>query len=160
MTDEALVVAGSPLTEVVNEVLDHPAARVAELLGAAELGGVGLHQGRIEAMLADQLAETVAEARLAVVAIGAVIALMVWIQRAGQGTKLLDRTEADAVGLAQGPVDGACLGDAQFAAVEPRRYIGRIGIPVTREAPGARTLVDDSLEDPAASGRIGKPPVD
>jgi beta-lactamase class A len=47
-----------------------------------------------------------------------------------KGTQLLERTEAHTIGLAQGAVDGARLGDAQLGAVHRVRDVGRVGIAV------------------------------
>ena len=45
-----------------DEGFDQIAARVLDGLGAAEMGGIFLNEGRIEVVLADQKAELVAEA--------------------------------------------------------------------------------------------------
>ena len=50
-----------------NEGFDQIAAGLFEGFGTAEMGGVGLHEIRIEVVLADQKAELVAETRLAIV---------------------------------------------------------------------------------------------
>ena len=111
-------------------------------------------------MLADQQAETVAEARLTVlVAVVPVRGRRVLIRsvRAGRPrrpTEFLDRAEADAVGLAEGAVDGAGLGDAHLGAVDQGRDVGGIGVAVADEAFRTARFVNGRLEDPAAKGRI------
>jgi hypothetical protein len=49
-----------------DEGFDPIPAGLADFLGAAEISGIALDQGGIELMLADQEAESIAEARLAV----------------------------------------------------------------------------------------------
>ena len=91
-------------------------------------------------MLADQQAELVAEARLTVlVAVVPVRGRRVLMRsvRAGRPrrpTEFLDRAEADAVGLAEGAVDGAGFGDAHLGAVDQGRDVGGIGVAVADEA--------------------------
>ena len=48
--------------------------------------------------------------------------------------KFLDRTESDAVGLAEGAVDGASFGDTHLGAVDQGRDVGGIGVAVADEA--------------------------
>jgi len=75
-------------------------------------------------VLANQQAKTVAEARLAVVVgIISVRGGLALIGRSGgvrsRGpAKFLDRTQPNAVGLAEGAVDGAGFGDAHFGTVD------------------------------------------
>jgi hypothetical protein len=75
-------------------------------------------------VLADQEAEAIAEARLAVVvAIVSVrgrLALIRWSGRvrSRRPAKFLYRTEPDAIGLAEGAVDGAGFGDPHLGAVD------------------------------------------
>ena len=49
-----------------------------------------------------------------------------------KGPDLLDRTDADAVGLAQSPIDRPGFG--QFGAADEGRDVGRIGVAVADEA--------------------------
>jgi hypothetical protein len=77
-------------------------------------------------VLANQQAETVTEARLSVV--GTIISVrggLGLIRRFGNlgsrsPAKLLDGTEADSVGLAEGAVDCAGFGNAEFATADQR----------------------------------------
>jgi hypothetical protein len=95
-------------------------------------------------VLADQQAETVAEARLAVlvavISVRGSFGLIEWSGCRGSRSpaEFLDRTEADAVGLAEGTVDGSRFGDTHLGAVDQRRDVGRIGIAVADEAARAR----------------------
>jgi len=47
--------------------------------------------------------------------------------------KFLNRAEADAVGLAEGSVDGTSFGDADFGAVNQGRDVGGMGVPIRGE---------------------------
>jgi hypothetical protein len=112
-------------------------------------------------VLADQQAEAVAETRLAGVATFSVhggVALIGWPGRVWSGcpAKLFERTESDAVGLAEGAVDGAGFGDAHLGAVDQRRNVGGGGVPVTDEAARTGRLVDGCLENPPVERGITK----
>jgi len=65
--DETVPVFFRRCRQVGDEGLDQVSARFLDGLGAAEVRGVGLHEVGIEVVLADQKAEAIAEARLAVV---------------------------------------------------------------------------------------------
>ena len=52
----------------------------------------------------------------------------------GRPAEFLDRAEADAVGFAEGAVDGAGFGDAHLGAVDQGGDVGWIGIAVADEA--------------------------
>src|SRR5258707_15825048 len=95
-----------------DEAFDLLAGGFAESLGAAKIDRVGLEEVWIELMLTDQLAETVADLGSTVVAILPIDRLGRHLLRLpggwsgfGKRADLLDRADADAVGLAQGPVD-------------------------------------------------------
>ena len=143
LAEQGIAVPGGPIGEVGDEGLDLASAGVAKGWGSAIVSGIGLHEAGIELVLADQQAELVAEARLTVVvAVVPVRGRRVLIRsvRAGRPRRpaeFLDRAEADAVGLAEGAVDGAGLGDAHLGAVDKGRDIGRIGVPVADEASGS-----------------------
>ena len=74
--------------------------------------------------------------------------------RFGDRSDLLDRADADAVGFAQGAVDGPSLGHAHFGAMDQKGNIGRIGIAVADEAGGFLRRVDRCLEDKPTRLRI------
>ena len=67
MAEQTVAILGGSLCQVVDEGLDRFAAGVTEGWSAAVVGGIGLHEGGIELVLADQQAETIAQARLTVV---------------------------------------------------------------------------------------------
>ncbi len=71
-----------------------------------------------------------------------------------EGADLLDRTEADAVGLAKGAVDGAGLGDAHLGAVDQGGNVGGIRVSIANEALGARGPVNGGAEHPAARSKV------
>ena len=62
-----VAIFGGALGQVVDEGFDLISAGISQGGGAAVIGGIGLHEAGIEVVLADQQAEAVAEARLAVV---------------------------------------------------------------------------------------------
>jgi hypothetical protein len=57
-----------------------------------------------------------------------------WRVGSGSPAKFLDRTEANPIGLAEGPVDGSGFGDTHLGAVDHGRNVGRIGVAVADEA--------------------------
>src|SRR5208282_804989 len=105
-------------------------------------------------VLADDLAQTVPNLRATAVVI-AVRALWRKLLDSGRnGSDFLDRAEADTISLAQGAVDGSCLGHAHLGPANKRRDIGRIGVAVADEVLRFR-FVDGCFEDPAALFGIG-----
>ena len=58
-----------------------------------------------------------------------------------KGPDFLDRADADAVGLAQGAIDGPSFRHAHLGAVDKERDIGRIGIAVADEAESASDVI-------------------
>jgi len=130
------------------------AGSFAKGLGPAEIDGVGLDEVGIELMLADDLAEAVADFRAAVVPVGGLRreVLRVPGERSGVGkrTNPLDRADADAVGFAQGPVYSPGFGHPHLGAMDQGRDTGGIGITVTDEARRAG-FVNRSSENPATN---------
>ena len=130
----------------------------AESLDATEIYGVGLDQVGIELMLADQLAEAVADLGAAVVSVPSIdrlgwefLRLAGGESRFGKGADFLDRADADAVGLPQGPVDRSSLGNTHLSAMDQRRDVGRIGIAVADETLACAGFEYRRLEGPARS---------
>ena len=74
----------------------------------------------------------------------------------GEGPDFLDRADADAVGFAQGAVDGSGFRHAHFGAVDKERDIGRIGVAVADKAGGALGRVDRCLQDKPTRRGIAK----
>jgi hypothetical protein len=63
--------------------------------------------------------------------------------------QLLEGAEGDAVGLAQGAVDGAGFSHAHLGVVEDEgRDVAGVGIAVADEAAALGRLIDRGLEDP------------
>jgi hypothetical protein len=161
VTDQTGPVFGGPLGQVVDEIGDQFPTGLAEGSGAAEVSGIAFDQGGIELMLADQLAEAIAQPGLAVVRGRAVpgrnsTSLLLLSVRRPKGSEFFDRTKTDPVGLAQGPVDGPGLGHPHLGPEDKGGDIGRISVTVANEALGARRFVDRGLEDPATGRRVTK----
>jgi hypothetical protein len=159
VAEQASSVLGGPLGQVADEIGNQLATGLAESSGATEVCGIALDQGGVELMLADQLAEAIAQPGLPIVRGRAVpgrnsTSLLLFSFRGPKGSKFFDRTKTDPVGLAQGPVDGPGLGHPHLGAADDGVDIGRISVAVANEALGARRFVDRGLENPAADGGI------
>ena len=144
-----------------DEAFDLLAGGFAEGLGAAEIDGVGLDEVGIELVLADQLAEAVADFGTAVVSVFPIDRpgrelLRLPGGRSGFGKRadLLDRANADAVGLAQGPIDRPSLGHPHLGAVDQGRHIGGIRIAVADKSFTYARLENLSSEHPTRPRRI------
>jgi hypothetical protein len=161
LADQSVAIFGGAFGQIVDEGFDLLSAGITQGGGSAVVGGIGLDEGSVEVVLADQQTEAVTEARLAVmmavISVRGRLAMVGWTRSVGSGgpAKLLDRTEANAVSLAKGTVDGASFGDAHLGAVDQGRDVGGIGVSVADEAAGAGRFVDGSLKDPAAGVRVG-----
>src|SRR5713101_2621232 len=70
LAEQCVAVLRGPVGQMRDKVLDLLAGGLAKGLHATEVSGVGLDQGRIELMLADDLAEAVADLGAAVVSVG------------------------------------------------------------------------------------------
>jgi hypothetical protein len=92
-------------------------------------------------MLTNEQAEAIPEARLAVlvavISVRGNFALIGCDRVIGSRSpaEFLDRAEPDAIGFAEGAVDGASFGDSHLGTVDQGRDVGRIGISVADEAP-------------------------
>jgi hypothetical protein len=68
-----------------------------------------------------------------------------------EGTDLLDRADADAVGLAEGAIDCPGLGHAHLGPADERGDIGRVGVAVSDETPAGFGFVHRGCKRPALS---------
>jgi hypothetical protein len=75
LADQPLAIFGGTFGQIVYEILDQFPAGIAECGGAAVVGGLGLHEASIEVVLANQQAEAVAEARLTIAIVVAVVSV-------------------------------------------------------------------------------------
>ena len=96
-------------------------------------------------MLADQLTEAVADFGSTIVAILSIdrlrtqlLCLLGGRTQFGERADFLNRADADAIGLAQCPVDRPGIGYAHLGAVDQGRDIRWIGVAVTDERFGWR----------------------
>src|ERR1039458_2840467 len=117
LAEQSISVLLGPVGKLQDEVLNLFPAGLSECLCAAEIDGIGLDQFRVELVLADDVAETVADLRSAVA-----VRLRVLRRELLAGVRnysdLLDRADADSVGLAQSAVDGASFGDAHLGTTD------------------------------------------
>jgi hypothetical protein len=148
-----------------DKALDLLAGGFAEGLGAAEIDGVRLDQVGIKLVLADELAEAVADFGTAIVSVLAIdwlgrklLRLAGRWSRLGKGAELFDRADADAVGLAQGPVNRSGLGHAHLGAADQGRDIRRVGVAVADKTFAIPGFKDRGFECPSFCGRIGELP--
>src|SRR5256885_5944800 len=126
--------------------------RFTQSFDSAIIRGVGLHQVGIEPMLANDLAETVAHLGPAIIPVSRLrrlFRLRGGMPRFGKRSYFLHRADTDAIGLAQGSVNGAGFGNTHFSAANERRNIGRIGIAVAYESLTGTRPVDGRCERPA-----------
>ena len=70
LAKQRIAILLSPIGQVRDEVLDLLASGFTQSLYAAEIGGIGLDQSGIELMLADELAQPIADRAPAIVPVG------------------------------------------------------------------------------------------
>lgn len=139
-----------------DEVLNLLAGRLAQGLGPAEIGRVGLDQVGVELMLPNNLAEAVADFWTPVIPVG-------WLRRDlfllssglrgfGERANFLNRADADAIGFAQCSIDSTGLRDSHFGTMNQRGNIGRIGVPIAD-----KTFADLGFEDCGCERPSGTP---
>jgi hypothetical protein len=156
VADETLAVLCGPLLQIVDEGFDQVPFGLLQDRGSAVISRIGLDEIGVELVLADEQAETVAKTMLSVVVtvISGRDRIVLFgsdgICRARGPTELLDRTEADAIGLAEGAVDGTSFGHAHLSATDQGRNVRGIGIAIANEAARARGLVGSRFENPVA----------
>jgi len=135
----------------LDEVLNLFPVGLSQRLCSAEIDGIGLDELRIELVLADDLAETVADLRATAVPIAVRVLWQNLLSRTRNCSDFLDRTDADAVRLAEGTIDGTSLGYAHLCPAHERRNIGGIRITVANEPATTSRFVNSSPEDVATS---------
>ena len=70
-------------------------------------------------------------------------------RRESGGRKFFEGTEADAIGLTEGAIDGSGFGHTHFGVVEDQgRDVPGMGIAITNKPATLGGLVDRSLKDP------------
>src|SRR5579859_4084821 len=140
LAEQGIAILLGPVSQVLNEVLDLLACGVTQSSHSAEIDGIGLHQIGVEFMLADELAEAIANGAATVaVAIGGRLRKFLCFCRnrfrmSIEGTNLFHRANADPVGLPQSAVDGARFGHTHLGAVYEERNVRGIRITVPNEA--------------------------
>src|SRR5436305_14448128 len=108
-----------------NKGFDLLARGIAQRLGAAEIDRVGLDQASVEAVLADQLAQAVADLWTDVIAVP--VGRLRWHlscrARFGGGPDFFDRADANPVRFAQGTIYRSGFSYAYFGSAHRRRNI-------------------------------------
>src|SRR5439155_26549194 len=121
LAEQGIAVFLGPVTEMGNEVLDLLAGSLTQSFDSAKIRGITLHQIRVELMLADDLAETVAHLGSAIIPVSrlrGLFRLRGEVSRFGKRSYFLHRADTDAIGLAQGSVNSACFGNTHFGTVD------------------------------------------
>src|ERR1035441_4674339 len=131
------------LGKLLHEAFDLLAGGVFEGFGTAEIDGIGFHQLGIEFVLADDLAEPVADlVTSTTIAVPVSVGILGWKftligsprHRTRIRSDLLDRADTDAIRLAQSAIDGSGFCYAHLGAADLQRNVGRVGIAVADEA--------------------------
>src|ERR1035438_1512285 len=155
LTEQAITVLLGRLGKLLNEAFDLLTSGIFEDFGTAEVDGIGFHQFGIEFVLADDLAEPVADlvtsTPIAVpVSVGILGRKLTLIGSRWHRTRirsdLLDRADSDAIRLAQGTIDGSGFGYPHLGAADQQRNIGRIGVAIADETGGIFGRINRCLE--------------
>lgn len=115
-------------------------------------------------MLSDQETESITKARLSV---ARTVPVRRWSTRSLSDRRrgrrdvaeFFDRTQADAVGFAQGATDGPGFRNAHFCPADEWRNVRRVGIAVTDKAFGAGRCICRGLEDPSIGAAFRQPTI-
>src|SRR5207302_1225221 len=142
-----------PVRQVRDEVFNLLAGGFAQGLRPTEVDGVSLDQGGIQLVLADDLAQTVADFGAAVIAIGRLwrefLRISGGLRSFSEGPDLLCGADADAVGLSQSAVHSPCFCHAHLSASHEKRNIGGVSVAIANKASASRRLVDCCLKCPS-----------
>jgi hypothetical protein len=144
----------SRVRQLLNKVLHLFSIGLPKSFCSAVVDGVGPDQFRVELVLADDLAELVANLGARNLSVPICVLRRELLSRIGRGSYFLDRTDPDAVGLAQRSIHVAGLGDAHLSAADHRGNVGGIGIAVPDKADQTLGRVDRGLQHDAARLRI------
>jgi hypothetical protein len=107
-------------------------------------------------VLTDKLAETVADLWAAAVPVAICLLWRKLFNGIRKRSDLLDRAEADAVGLPKGSIDGTGLRDSHFGTADKGGDIRRIGVTVAHEALASFRPEYGRLKSEPAGGCVGK----
>ena len=72
------------------------------------------------------------------------------------GPDFFNRADANAVGLAQGAVDGPRFGYTHFGAMDEERDVGRIGIAIANKTLAIAGLADCRFKHPSCYSWVGQ----
>src|ERR1019366_388985 len=161
--EQAIAVLLCRLCKLLHEVFDLLTSGVFEGFGTAEVDRVGFYQLGIELVLADDLAEPVADlvtsTTIAVpVSVGILGRKLTLIGSPRRRTRirsdLLNRADSDAIGLAQGAIDRPSFRYAHLGASHQHGNVGRVSVPVADETGGIFGRIYRRLEDETIGRRI------
>src|ERR1039458_2696561 len=134
LAEQGIAVLLGPVGQLLDEVLNLVPAGLSERLRTAEVDGVGLYQFGVELVLADDLAEAVADLRASAIPVPICVLwrkLLNWIRKRYD---LLERADADSVGLAEGSVDCSAFRNPHLGPTDEGGDVGGVGIPIADEA--------------------------
>ena len=154
LADKGIAVLLGPVGQRLDEVFNLFPVGLSKRLCAAEVDGVGLYQFGIEFVLADDLAETVPDLGATAIPVSIRVLGRKLLSRNRSCPDLLDRADADAVGLAEGAIDRSSFGYAHLGTADERGDVGRIGVTVADKAGGALRGIGRCLEDETIRRRI------
>src|ERR1019366_5834022 len=156
LAEQAITVLLGGLGKLLNETFDLLTSGIFEGFSTAEIDGIGFYQLGIELVLADDLAEPIADlvtsTTIAVpVSVGILGRTLTLIgstrNRTGIRSDLLDRADSDAIRLAQGTINRSGFCYAHLGAADQQRNVGGIGVPVADETSGIFGRIHRRLED-------------
>src|SRR5664280_648278 len=160
LAEQSITVLLGRLGKLLNEAFNLLTSGVFEGFGTAEIDSIGFHQFGIEFVLADDLAEPVADlVTSTTIAVPVSVGILGWKltligsprRWTGIRADLLDRADANAIRLTQGAIDGSSFRYAHLGAADQQRNVGRIGVAVPDETGGLfgrkhRRLEDETID--------------
>jgi hypothetical protein len=152
LAEQGIAVTLRPVGEMLDELLDLGAGSLFQRPGATIVDRVGFHEFGLELVLADELAKAVTDSWTAIAILIAITGprltlarLRAGHARSRKGPDLFDRTETNAVRLAESPIDGPGLGYPDLSPTHQWRHVRRVGVAVADKARGASRRMNGCL---------------